>query len=289
MIKRDGVEVMNERTQNVKLAKGTLEVIKEKHYTSLGGNLIDITELQDMAVKGTILYTGDENLPDKDYPTLKPFIEVTNETTAVAGARLVAQGKDVVILNFASARNQGGGFLSGAIAQEEDLCRASSLYACLKSKPLFYNANIMCDDTFYTDGVIYSPNVPFFRDQHNLFLDDPFTLSVISAPAPNVRSMASDLTEHEDFNEALYGTLFSRAKKILKIAETHGHKNIVLGAWGCGAFGNDAGMVAVAFIEALEKVPVFEHVCFAVYDTRTPPVLYEKFQEICNLVQASGT
>lgn len=279
MIKRAGVEVMNERTKNVKLAKETQEIIKDKFYTSLSGKRVDIAALQDAAVDGTIYYQG--ALPAKTYPYLNHTLEVVNETTAVAGARLAAQGKDVAVLNFASARNQGGGFLSGAIAQEEDLCRCSGLYACLKRKPVFYNENIMCETNFYTDGVIYSPKVPFFRDQYNLFLEDPFTLSVISAPAPNVRNMSKDTTEHEAFDDVLYTTVLGRATKVLQIAEAHGHKTIVLGAWGCGAFGNDPRLVASAFIDALEAVPAFEHVSFAVYDTREPPVLYESFKEDC--------
>lgn len=281
MIKRDGVEVMNERTQNVKLAKETIEICKQKKYTSVNGKQVDISSALDLALEGTILYK--ENLPGKDYRDgVPPVVEVTNETTAVAGARLIKQGKtDTVILNFASARNQGGGFLSGAIAQEEDLCRASGLYPCLKSKPIFYNENIMCDDLFYTDNVIYSPNVPFFRNEHNLLLDDPFTLSVISAPAPNVRSM-----EQID-GDKLSTVIANRTLKILEIAEAHGHKTIILGAWGCGAFGNNPSIVASIFMAGIMLVPSFEHVCFAVYDTREPPVLYDTFKETCDSVQAS--
>lgn len=278
MIKRNGVEVMNERTKNVSIAKETIEVVKQKQYTSLSGNVVDISALQDAAMAGTTYYPNE--LPWKDYAGEGPVREVTNETTAVAGARLAAQGKDVAVLNFASARNQGGGFLSGAIAQEEDLCRCSGLYACIKTKPMFYNANILCETNFYTDGMIYSPKVPFFRDQYNLFLDDPFTLSVITAPAPNVRSMSAETTEHEAFDEVMKGLLFNRAVKILQIAEAHGHDTIVLGAWGCGAFGNDPGLVAMSFLEALMQVGDFEHICFAVYDTREPPVIYDAFKKV---------
>src|SRR5277367_5007386 len=179
MIKRSGVEVMNARTTNVTLAKETQVILKSKYYSAPSGKVVDISALQDDAVNGTIFYQGD--VTEKEYQLVPRTIEVVNETTAVAGARLAAQGNNVVVLNFASARNQGGGFLSGAIAQEEDLCRCSGLYACLKRKPMFYNENIMCETNFYTDGMIYSPKVPFFRDQYNLFIEDPFTLSVISA------------------------------------------------------------------------------------------------------------
>lgn len=280
MIKRSGVEIMNARTGNVSLAKQTIEVCKEKKYTNLQGEIVDFSEEMDAALKGTVYFPHDHFLPnplprEKDV-AIVPTIEVTNETTAQAAVRLAALGKeDIVALNFASARNQGGGFLGGALAQEEDLCRASGLYPCLKSKPLFYNANILAEDTFYTDGVIYSPKVPFFRNEHNLFLDKPFTLSIISAPAPNLNGVRP-----EGFTSLCEIVIRTRAERVLKIALAKGHKNIILGAWGCGAFGNDPNLVANEFKKVLEKFPYFEHVCFAVYDKREPPVLLETFQSV---------
>jgi uncharacterized protein (TIGR02452 family) len=273
MIKRNGVEVMNERTKNVSIAKETLEILKRGNYTSLNGETIDISASLDAALKGTILYK--DPLPLKITEYKKPTLEVTNETTAQAAFRLGELGKtDIVALNFASARNPGGGFLAGAIAQEEDLSRASGLYACVKSKPIFYNENILCDDTFYTDNIIYSPKVPFFRNEFNLFIEKPFELSIISAPAPNVRSM-----ENIDLN-VLSNKLYDRAIKILQIADKHGHKNIILGAWGCGAFGNDSSMVAKVFLLALQQVPTFEHVCFAVFDNKPEFPIYTAFKGV---------
>jgi uncharacterized protein (TIGR02452 family) len=274
LIKRDNVEIMNARSGNVKLGKETLEIIKNKKYTSLSGKSVDLADSLDKAMKGTILYQDDVNdIPEKQYTSIQPIIEVINETTAQAAVRLLSLGKEnIVALNFASARNQGGGFLSGAIAQEEDLCRASGLYACLKKKPVFYNENILCDDTLYTDNVIYSPEVPFFRNEHNLLLEDPFLLSILSAPAPNIRSM-------ENVDEDIIALTFNyRAVKVLQIAELHGHKNIILGAWGCGAFGNSPEMVAESFKGALRLVPTFEHVCFAVYDTRDGQPIFNTFK-----------
>ena len=278
MIKRNGVEVMNARTKNVSIAKETIQVSKDKKYVSLNGNAVDISKEMDLAIAGTIYYPGDQVVPQPTPPApIHAICEVVNETTAQAAVRLQAAGKtNLVALNFASARNQGGGFLAGAIAQEEDLCRASGLYACLKSKPLFYNANIMCDDCYYTDGLIYSPAVPFFRDEHNLFLETPFTLSIVTCPAPNLSGVKPEGLQHK-----LKGLIRERVIRILQVAHANGHKNIILGAWGCGAFGNDPKMVAEAFMLALSKVPYFEHVTFAVYDTREPFTLFETFKEIC--------
>lgn len=256
MIKRNNIEVMNTRNKNVSLSKETLAILKQQFYTSTNGNVIDISNILNVAVNGTILYQY--NLPNKKYNFIQSSTEITNETTSQAAKRFVSSGKDIVILNFASARNPGGGFLSGAIAQEEDLCRCSGLYACIKSKPIFYNENILCDNTFYTDNIIYSPKVPFFRDENLLLLEEPFLVSVITAPAPNIRAM-------ENIDEKVLSTvIYNRVIKILKIAEAHGHKNIILGAFGCGAFGNDPKMVATIFSKALKVVSTFENVCFAI-------------------------
>jgi len=285
MIKRNGVEVMNARTKNVAIAKETIRVTNNQKYTAPSGSVVDISNEMDAALEGTVYYPGEDliGMPPGQSP-IHVTIEVTNETTAQAAVRLQAAGKtNLVALNFASARNQGGGFLAGAIAQEEDLCRASGLYLCLKRKPLFYNANIMCDDTYYTDGLLYSPNVPFFRDEHNLFLEKPFLLSIVTCPAPNLSGIKPEGLHHK-----LKGLIRERCIRILQVAHANSHKNIILGAWGCGAFGNDPKMVSEAFMLALAKVPYFEHVTFAVYDTREPFVLYETFKETCNVVQTNG-
>ena len=285
MIKRDGVVLMNERTGNVAIAKETIAITKQGQYTTPSGALLDIQADIGRAIDGTILYQSYLDLPNTNWKTVEPTIEVVNETTAQAVVRLIKAGRqNVIALNFASARNQGGGFLSGALAQEEDLCRASALYACLKKKPVFYNENILCDNAFYTHNVIYSPNVPFFRGADNLLLEEPFILSIVSAPAPNAGAISKDT---ENLEEVLYSTLLVRATKVLMTAAAHGHKNIILGAWGCGAFGNDPQMVADVFKEALKEVPAFEHVCFAVYDTRETPILFETFKK--SFLVQSGT
>lgn len=258
MIKRNGVEIMNARTNNVSVSKVILDIIQNKQYTTVSSISVDVdSEVKD-SVNGTIFYKDD--LPEKEYSKINSTFEITKETTTQAARRLIGLGKEIVILNFASGKNPGGGFLSGALAQEEDLCRDSLLYACLKSKPQFYNDNVICDNHYYTHGILYSPRVPFIKDEYGKLTINKFFPSVITAPAPCVRNM-----ENPD-PKLLFNTLLHRATKILKVAAEHGHKTIVLGAWGSGAYGNDATMVAKMFHQALEVIPVFEHVCFAIYE-----------------------
>lgn len=260
------------RNKEVEIAKETLEILKNKSYVSLSGKMVDISESLDQCVKGTKYYPND--LEHKFHDLNMPVIEVTNETTAQAAARLLKDGKDnLVALNFASARNPGGGWLHGAKAQEEDLVRCSGLYSSLKSKPLFYNANILNEDHYYTDGIIYSPQVPFFRDVYNLVMEETFPLSIITSPAPNVSAM-------KEVDQELLETIIQlRAMKILQVAQDNGHKNIILGAWGCGIFGNDPNMVALAFMKIITMMS-FEHVCFAIYDTRPQQPIFEAFKSV---------
>jgi uncharacterized protein (TIGR02452 family) len=276
MIKRNGIELMNARTKNVSIARETIKICKDKQYTSLNGTVVDISEQLNFAIKNTVLYPYDYVFDIKGIENpISPVIEVTSETTAQAASRLGLLGKsNIVALNFASARNQGGGFLSGAVAQEEDLCRCSGLYPCLLTKPMFYNKNVQCDDTFYTDGIIYSPNVPFFRDENNIFIDFPFFTSIITCPAPNLREVNKGANI-----DKIKATIEQRTIKILKAAYLNGHKNIILGAWGAGAFGNDPEMIAEGFKMALTKAPYFEHVCFAIYDNRPEQPVLNTFKK----------
>jgi uncharacterized protein (TIGR02452 family) len=272
-IKTIGLQNAMPKNKNAELAKETLEIIRNKKYTSRNGEVIDISNSIDFSIKNTVLYKND--IPGLIRSKTNAVLEVVNETTAQAAVRLQNLGKtNIVALNFAAARNPGGGFLSGAVAQEEDLCRCSALYACIKSKPIFYNENILCDNAYYTDNIIYSPDVPFIRNEYNLLLEKPFKLSIITSPAPNVNAM--------DFldEDVLLKTLSSRARKILQVASNHGHTSLILGAWGCGAFGNNPSMVANVFLNALRDISVFEHVCFPVYDIRENQPVFNTFKQI---------
>src|SRR5262249_14503718 len=145
-------------------------------------------------------------------------------------------------LNFASAKHAGGGFIGGAQAQEESLARASSLYRCLKTVPEYYDQNKALRSALYLDLVVFSPFVPFFRDDDGGWLDRPVLASVITAAAPN----AAALRQNGKYEAAVVEqTLRARAELALAAAAQHGVERYVLGAWGAGVFGNDPSAVAV--------------------------------------------
>lgn len=252
-------------------AKQTLGVIARGVYTTPSGREVAVAKEIAHAVRQTRLYRPAEldALPRPPAATARAVtIEVTAETTAEAGRRL-AHGErvpNVVALNFASAKNPGGGFLGGAKAQEEDLARCSALYACLREQRGYYDANRQFPSLLYTDHIIYSPDVPFFRDDQLRFLEEPFLLSIITAPAPNAGEV---LSRDPTLGAQIRAALDARARKVVAVAAHHQHRCVVLGAWGCGVFRNDPAEVADAFARALADESVrgpIERVVFAVRD-----------------------
>lgn len=253
------------------VAKETLEIIKSGRYSPNEDMTVNISDLIDYSVKNSKYFESDLDVCVKENSQV---VEVTSETTNQAAVRLLREGhKNIVALNFASATSPGGGWLHGAIAQEEDLCRRSALYECIRNQTSYYNKNIPNGKKGYTDGMIYSPCVSFFRDEDYKLLEVGYSLSIITAPAPNVWSM-------DDPSEDNLKEIFDRrTRKILRIAAQFGHKTIILGAWGCGAFGNNAQMVAKSFDEALREVPAFEYVCFAIYDSHDGKPTFNTFND----------
>ena len=188
--------------------------------------------------------------------------EVTNETTLSAHRRHQAKGRNVVSLNFASATSPGGGFLSGARAQEEYLCRSSALYLTFRDCPM-YRYHREKGNCLYSDAMIYSPDVPVFRGDDHELLPSPYPASFITSAAP--------LATHVNIYELRYlpKVIYVRALKVLAVAKAHGHDSLILGAWGCGAFGNNGNLVADLFHKALTQdfAGAFKEVTFAIVDT----------------------
>jgi uncharacterized protein (TIGR02452 family) len=180
----------------------------------------------------------------------------------------------VVALNYASAKNPGGGFLTGAKSQEEDLARCSALYECLLPQTEYYEANRAYRSTLYTDYMIYSPGVPFFRDEQLELIGQPFFPAIITAPAPNAGEF---LRRETGGGNEIKTTLERRAGMVLSLAAGQGHRTLVLGAWGCGVFRNNPAEVARAFAEWLNHpgfAGAFDLVVFGIYESNpTRPIL----------------
>lgn len=233
-------------------------------YTAPSGAVVDIAPWVERAVEDTTEHPPEERIPLPPPGAHATRITVTNETTLAAARRLLDAGRTPVALNFASGRNPGGGFLTGARAQEESLCRASALHACLKGSAM-YGRHAALDDPLYTSWLVYSPCVPVFRDDDGALLERPWRCSFVTAPAPNAKALRK--TSPERLHE-VPAAFEERIRRVLAVAAREGHDAVVLGAWGCGAFGCDADMVAGRFRAALdgEFRGAFEEAVFAVLD-----------------------
>ncbi|MFA7755748.1 TIGR02452 family protein [Streptomyces sp. NRRL B-2790] len=249
------------------IAAETERIVAAGGYRAPDGREVSLAAAIEAARAGTRMY-GPEPVPVSTDPDEEPFFEVTGESSLEAARRLA--DAPVAVLNFASARNPGGGYLNGAQAQEEALCRASALYTCLLRARAFYDHHRAHRDPFYTDRVIHSPAVPVFRDDRGRLLPDPYGVGFLTAAAPNagvVRRTAPERTGD------LPAALAARAERVLETAAAHGYRRLVLGAWGCGVFQNDPAQVAGAFRALLGPGGRFErtfaHVVFGILD-RTP-------------------
>ncbi|MEU9701560.1 TIGR02452 family protein [Streptomyces sp. NPDC047981] len=264
------------------IAKQTEEIVEAGRYRAPGGRSVSIEEELSAALAGTRMYGPDPVpvTPDTDRATA---VEVTDESSLDAARRLTRAdpATPVAVLNFASARNPGGGYLNGAQAQEEAVCRASALYTTLLRAPEFYAHHRAEKDAFYTDRVILSPGVPVFRDDRGGLLDEPFTVGFLTSPAPNagvVRRQTPDLADR------IPAALAARAERVLETAVAGGYRRLVLGAWGCGVFQNDPAEVARAFRALLTGggrfAAHFDEIVFAILDRTAGRATLGAFQRV---------
>lgn len=248
------------------IAQQTEQIVTAGSYRATDGREVPIAAAVETARDGTRMY-GPGPVEPAPFTVVRTVFEVTGESSLEAARRL---GGEVAVLNFASARNPGGGYLNGAQAQEEALCRASALYTCLLRAREFYDHHRAHRDPFYTDRVIHSPAVPVFRDDRGRLLDEPYTAGFLTSAAPNAGVVLRTAPERA---AELPGALAARAERVLETAAAHGYRRLVLGAWGCGVFRNDPAQVAGAFRGLLGPggrfAAAFERVAFGILD-RTP-------------------
>ncbi|MEU9852320.1 TIGR02452 family protein [Streptomyces sp. NPDC047974] len=250
------------------IARQTEAIVAAASYTAPDGRTVSLREDLSAALAGTRLY-GPEPVPVAPATGRAGRIEVTGESSLAAARRMTAADPagPVAVLNFASARNPGGGYLNGAQAQEEALCRSSALHATLLRAPAYYEHHRSERDALYTDRVIHSPRVPVFRDDRGALLATPFTVGFLTSPAPN-----AGVVRRQDPARAhlVPAALASRAERVLETAVAAGYRRIVLGAWGCGVFRNDPAEVAGAFKALLTGdgrfAGHFDEVVFAILD-----------------------
>lgn len=208
-------------------------------------------------------------------------IEVHNESTLAGISRLHAEGAaHVAALNFASAKNPGGGFLNGSHAQEESLARSSALHASLMRAFEFYERHRALSTCLYTDAMILSPGCPVFRDDEGALLSQPHLTTFLTSAAPNAGAIADNAPEELPL---IPKTFHRRAECVLALAAWHGCESLVLGAWGCGVFRNDPDVVARAFASHIcdgAWAGRFRRIVFSVLDNSSEQRTLRAFQRM---------
>ena len=220
-----------------------------------------------------------------DRPLLYHFVQVVNQDCILATRDLVEQGYNPAVLNMASLYHPGGGVLQGSGAQEEELCRRSTLAISLYQFSLpggrYGDLADMVrvkrraerypmDNTY---GGIYSPDITFFRgtqEEGYALLDETFQAAVISVASLNYNPKHGHNTlDNGNIPEADKPILKEKIRTILRIGALKGHDSLVLGALGCGAFCTPPAQMARLFHQVIDEPEFqgrFRKIVFAIID-----------------------
>jgi uncharacterized protein (TIGR02452 family) len=287
------------------IAESTLKAIHDGSYT-LNGTTHVLSTAIELSTKATSFYAPDSflsmwsNRDTDSFPVRERITEVSVlEISTLDGVRLLAatipkstphnRGDDthieipseqkIAILNFASAKNPGGGFMSGAQAQEESIARSSTLYPTLITPTAKQFYTMHKNDPkggYYSHAMIYSPRGLVFRKDDGEWID-PIEVEILTSAAVNAGVVRNSLHGKVagSAEEVKIGKVMKeRMARILYLFERRGVKNIVLGSFGTGVFKNNVSMVAAIWAELLLSLEArfkysFDRVVFAVLGEKT--------------------
>lgn len=265
---------MASKFTNIKVFQDTLKRIASDE---------DLTAAVIQSKKRTSIYYADQYPLFEDGESQNTEIAVTRDRSFQAAMRLKSEDPEVkvVVLNFANAFTPGGGVTIGSNAQEEGLCRCSTLYPVLNRKYLkenYYGYHKKIGDLKATDAVIYSQDIIIFKTDKNtpkkMSRQDWVKVDVMTVAAPDLRKISMGDAE-------LFECHVKRAIHILTVAASPKADILVLGAFGGGAFRNDPEVVAKAYKTALEKFPkVFKKIEFAIDCSDEEQKNYHTFKDM---------
>lgn len=260
---------------------------KEKRTEKAKKHTAKMAKLYEKEIKNSIGNTirYDENfiykkMNEEDFA----FSDIIIELISVDSVSALLTHKDckskIAVLNFSSYKNPGGMFLNGSKAQEECLCHESFLYNVLKEKQKeFYDADKKdLNRALYKNRALYTPNIVFERNDKGESCR--VTADVITCAAPNKSTAQKycNVTNKENLD-----VLKSRIKYIFNIAEDNQVETLILGAYGCGVFGQDATEVASIFLNTIKNInkpTSLKRIVFAI--PKGNDKNYEKFKEVLN-------
>jgi len=254
------------------------------------------------SIKGTVFYGA------KDYPSMparrfkKTVVSVAKRRTfdaAIAMQRKYLELR-IAVHNFASATNPGGGVKYGSRAQEEALCRCSTLYPVLNTDANwknFYSVNRERRNPLHDDACIYTPEITVCKsdiDKPQRLPRDKWDLvDVITIAAPNLRERPNNINNPGNdipvniSDDELFALHESRLRHMFTVVAHHGADIFVTGAFGCGAFQNNPEVVAQAYKKILAEFDgCFKEVVFAIYCRPQETINYDIFKTVLSKTKA---
>lgn len=271
MTKFDNIEVFNDTQKVINIRKSLMDAVKASNDKQQYWMTEEVPTF--------------ENRFDTDAKI------VVSKSTSFGAAR--KYNGEIAVLNFASATNPGGGVTHGSFAQEECLCRCSTLYNNLILKEAadkFYLPHRSGLSPLHNDDIIYTPGVVVFKSDDYKDYGTTKNVNIITCAAPNLREVPKN--EFNSENTTVPATISDddllelhkqRGRKILSVAAANKNDYIVLGAFGCGAFRNDPKIVAEAYKQILPEFKnAFKVIEFAVFCRDHETINYDTFKEILN-------
>ena len=272
------------RESNVEIFKDTERTVRENKT---------LLESVENTIKKQKLYPVDSAIILEKGNVQNTKIIVSSKRTLEAASSY--KGKKVCIMNFASATNPGGGVERGSNAQEEALCRISTLYFCLNTTEMrkcFYMPHRKARNPLYNDDIIYSPDVCVIKNDsakaEMLAEEDWYKVNVITCAAPNLRRVPSNEMNPDAGDKAaeisvndLRKLHEQRLRRIFEVAAENENEVLIAGAFGCGAFMNPPEVVAEAFRSVVKELGNrFETVEFAIACGKKPSHNFLVFQKV---------
>ena len=216
-----------------------------------------------------------ESSADKATPSVCVVCVADVDTISAALALMGNINDDnTCILNFANADEPGGLYTMNMCAQEEDVCRlCPQLYPALRDSGLY--PIDPCDCLITPDIKVLRQ--PFTYDTVSASAGCLGTVTVLTAAMPICDGRPPEggwLSEQSEW----CADVRLRVRTVLHAAASTGRRNVVLGAWGCGAFGNDPTAVATLFKQELDRLlrgdgirRPFDRVVFAILGKNLAP------------------
>ena len=263
MTKEDRVEIFRE----------TMNILKKNEYKAPSGKYVSFDNLHKL-IEETKFYSTKITNNYESLEKYKTIVEVVNMDCLYDAKLLIGEGLHPAVLNMASFHTPGGGVEKGSAAQEESIFRrtniALSLYQFhavgenygLKQREERYPLD-------YNFGGIYSPEVTVFRKSESdgcELLEDPFKVDVIT-----VSAIKNPTLKDGHIVPWVCDTLMNKIRQIFDMAIANGNDSLVLGAFGCGAYGTPPEHMANLFKKVLENEKyktAFRVVSFAIIDDK---------------------